>query len=501
MSSFIETFIKRNSKEESEEHSEEESIEVEIKNEESKKLITKEGFLLYRDTSCRCELSENRLNVHAPNKQILVDMKSIFAIHIELTVILIFCFDIKKHQKYLLRLDAQDKKVANEWLFSLQRNVFGLTKEISKRRILFFLNPVAGVKKAEENFFKISKPILDVAHISYETYVSKSKGDITNYVKKVDMSEFDEFCAVGGDGTLFEIIQGLMTRKNWESSVKKPLSIIPSGTGNGIAHSFGATSVELGSFIVARGYYRPVDCNSVFTNGKRVYCLGAVTWGLIAELQKETETMRSMGPRRFDIGAVKRILQKETFEGVLQYVNEKYPMSDDVKKNIYETPIQIEEVSQGSYFNSGPPIPALEKYFFDEVLNVTGKTSYLPEVEDIPKDVTTETDSMVLFCASNVTHISSTYKVAPKAHFSDGCIDIVTIDKNIGMMKMFYSFINDFATGEYVENVKEHVKYRKVKTFCLKAKSGTIVCDGEILGTCPMVLCENHKGMLKVLCL
>ena len=131
--------------------------------------------------------------------------------------------------------------------------------------------------------------------------------------------------------------------------------------------------------------------------------------------------MRSMGPMRFDLGAIKRMLQKETFEGKLQTVLDEYPANNDVKKNIFETSIHVEELNQGTYFNSGmcvflffsflifskgPPIPSLEKYFFDEVLNVTGKTSYLPEVDEIVKDVITENDSLVLFCASNVSHIS-----------------------------------------------------------------------------------------------
>ena len=203
--SFIDSFIKKNQKE-SDDHSEDEIIETsEIKEKQEEttiKHITKEGYLLYREKRTLCQLTEKQLKVKSQNRVVDIDLKSIFAIHIELTVLLIFCFDLKKQQKYVLRLDGEEKKVSNEWLFSIQRNVFGLTKEISKRRILFFLNPEAGVKKAEENFYKIAKPIFDVAHISYETYVSKNKGDITAYVKKLDLSEFDEFCAVGGDGTV-----------------------------------------------------------------------------------------------------------------------------------------------------------------------------------------------------------------------------------------------------------------------------------------------------------
>jgi hypothetical protein len=186
-----------------------------------------------------------------------------------------------------------------------------------------------------------------------------------------------------------------------------------------LAYSVGATTVEIASVIIARGFYRSIDANSVFMKGKRFYSLAAITWGLIAELQKETEgeVMRSMGKRRFELGAIKRILQSETFKGTIQCVPDLYPSNDDTRQNIYETAINVEEMNQDTFFNSGPPIPNLEKYFFDEVLNVTCKTkfdsfflftnsSYVPENEEISKEVLTETDQYTLFSASNITHIS-----------------------------------------------------------------------------------------------
>jgi hypothetical protein len=146
-----------------------------------------------------------------------------------------------------------------------------------------------------------------------------------------------------------------------------------------LAYSIGATTVEIASVIIARGFYRSIDANSVFMKGKRFYSLAAVTWGLIAELQKETEgeLMRSMGKRRFELGAVKRILQSETFKGTIQCVPDLYPSNDDSRQNIFETAISVEEMNQDTFFNSGPSIPNLEKYFFDEVLNVTCKTKFV----------------------------------------------------------------------------------------------------------------------------
>jgi diacylglycerol kinase family enzyme len=56
--------------------------------------------------------------------------------------------------------------------------------------------------------------------------------------------DFDKFCAiaaVGGDGTLHEVINGIMFR---EDKRRLPVALIPNGTGNDTIFNFGITTVE-----------------------------------------------------------------------------------------------------------------------------------------------------------------------------------------------------------------------------------------------------------------
>jgi hypothetical protein len=208
--SFFDTFSKRATKD-SKDLSDDTLTDDEITEtsyitlKEKKKIesISKEGFLKYKGNTSSVQLTEHRLIIKSTIKgkpkssqklEINIELTSIFSIRVEGAMVILFFYEKKKGTKFVLKLDAEEKKQANEWLFSLQRNVFGLTKELSKRRILFFINPYAGIKKAQEDFDTFAKPILDVAHITYETYVSKSKGDITEKMKKMNISDFDEFC-------------------------------------------------------------------------------------------------------------------------------------------------------------------------------------------------------------------------------------------------------------------------------------------------------------------
>lgn len=46
---------------------------------------------------------------------------------------------------------------------------------------------------------------------------------------------------IGGDGVLYEVINGIMERPDWKNIIKMiPFGIIPGGSGNGLAKSLAA---------------------------------------------------------------------------------------------------------------------------------------------------------------------------------------------------------------------------------------------------------------------
>lgn len=56
--------------------------------------------------------------------------------------------------------------------------------------------------------------------------------------------------AVGGDGTLHEVVNGLMRRSDKK---KIPMGFIPAGTGNDFCRNFSNESVERGLDFLAKG--------------------------------------------------------------------------------------------------------------------------------------------------------------------------------------------------------------------------------------------------------
>ena len=70
----------------------------------------------------------------------------------------------------------------------------------------------------------------------------------------MDCNNFDYYCTVSGDGIFhasyprrpqglglfYEMLNGIMSRKDWEEFSKKTLCVIPAGSGNALASAAGA---------------------------------------------------------------------------------------------------------------------------------------------------------------------------------------------------------------------------------------------------------------------
>jgi diacylglycerol kinase family enzyme len=67
--------------------------------------------------------------------------------------------------------------------------------------------------------------------------------------------------AVGGDGTLHEVVNGLMFR---EDKKKIPIAFIPNGSGNDTCASIGVSTVEQGIDYLKQGDTIKLDLNRVF---------------------------------------------------------------------------------------------------------------------------------------------------------------------------------------------------------------------------------------------
>lgn len=100
------------------------------------------------------------------------------------------------------------------------------------RRLLLLLNPMAGQKRANRYLPEIVRLYNDRGY-DCVCYVTAGPGDATVYLKQ-SAREFDRVVCIGGDGTLNEVIAGIV-----ESGASCPVGYIPAGTTNDYAGSLG----------------------------------------------------------------------------------------------------------------------------------------------------------------------------------------------------------------------------------------------------------------------
>ena len=93
-------------------------------------------------------------------------------------------------------------------------------------------NPVAGKNKSKKNL-ETAQSVFAEHGVSFETHLSQGVGDATQIARSLAENGETEIIALGGDGTLHEVLNGLA------DPTACHLGLIPSGTGNDFAEHIG----------------------------------------------------------------------------------------------------------------------------------------------------------------------------------------------------------------------------------------------------------------------
>ncbi|MGI5888805.1 MAG: diacylglycerol/lipid kinase family protein [Oscillospiraceae bacterium] len=123
-----------------------------------------------------------------------------------------------------------------------------------KKRMLFVINPKAGVAAVRENVLDIIG-IYCRAGYDVSTYVTEKRKDATQYVTECG-ADYDIIVVCGGDGTMHEVADGIL---NLDYDKRPPLGVMPGGSVNDFASTLGMPD-DL------------IECAKRICNGKVIYC-------------------------------------------------------------------------------------------------------------------------------------------------------------------------------------------------------------------------------------
>ncbi|KAG2453421.1 hypothetical protein HYH02_001644 [Chlamydomonas schloesseri] len=220
--------------------------------------------------------------------------------------------------------------VAAQALVELLRRRASWWGRASPPHVAAIVNPVSGKGGSRRLMEAQVLPLLrDVAGLRVTVHVTQARMHAAELVRGLSLScssssaeaggagsgpgaspPVDLIMFVGGDGTLYEGLQGLFQRPDWESAVQCPMAAVPCGSGNGLAASAGLWDPVTAVVSVCRGRTEPVDVASVLQPpGNRFYCLLSVVYGSMANLDIGTQHLRWMGELRFHLGGLWEIIR------------------------------------------------------------------------------------------------------------------------------------------------------------------------------------------------
>ncbi|KAF9120746.1 hypothetical protein BGW39_011125 [Mortierella sp. 14UC] len=193
------------------------------------------------------------------------------------------------------------------------------------RQILLLVNPNGGVGKAKRISDIVVKPMFQHSGLVVkEQYTGYGKHAV-EIANKLDLDKVDSLVVVSGDGVLHEVINGLLSRHDWDRARKTSIGIIPAGSGNAIGASIGSISPIVATLAVIRGETSKLDIFSLSQlNRPRIYSMLSFSWGMMADSDIESDKYRWLGPLRFEVAGLIRMVRLRRYPGKIYVLPPKY---------------------------------------------------------------------------------------------------------------------------------------------------------------------------------
>lgn len=242
--------------------------------------------------------------------------------------------------KCLMKGTPIPQSVLNSDENSITSSPGGTERILDERKVLVLLNPKSGPGRARDVFQQKVVPLLLEAELGYDLHISKHANFAREYVRTKDIYQYRAIITLGGDGIIFEVVNGLFERPDWMSAIKEvPIGIIPCGSGNGLAKSvaiddsYDQNPVLFSTLNILKGNSTPLDLVRVETRSKIMYSFLSIGWGLLSDIDIESEKLRAIGGQRFTIWSLARLIGLRTYKGRISYLphpNHKSPVQTTV---------------------------------------------------------------------------------------------------------------------------------------------------------------------------
>ena len=223
-------------------------------------------------------------------------------------------------------------------------------------KLLLIFNPHAAMNRSVKLLPDICKGLEQFAAVKVAS--TRHAGHAVELVAAANLGAFDGVIAIGGDGTLFEVLNGLYRKEPQE---RVPLGLVPVGTGNAFARDLGLMPGEWqkGIDIIARKKLGRVDVARVQTRSETFHFLNIIGMGFAVDAGMTAKKLKFIGNAAYTLATLWEIIRFKS-----------YPLHIEIDgKNIRQDNVFV-EISNSRYTGTNFLI-APDAQIDDGLLDVT----------------------------------------------------------------------------------------------------------------------------------
>ena len=188
--------------------------------------------------------------------------------------------------------------------------------ETIRLKLLIIFNPKAAYGRSVKKLATIKARFKSLG-IDTKFMPTGHPGHGVELVASAELSGFDGLVAAGGDGTIFEVLNGLYKHPK---SARIPLGVLPIGTGNAFARELELTSDDWLDAIdlLNRGRTRQVDVGFVKSADQSFYFMNIVLMGFSVDASLVAKKLKFLGNSAYTLATLWQVLKLKSYPLVME---------------------------------------------------------------------------------------------------------------------------------------------------------------------------------------
>ncbi len=182
-------------------------------------------------------------------------------------------------------------------------------------------NKFASIEKAEKRIVPI-KESFRKHNIEAKFFFAENAQLAFQFISDTDLTQFDNIISVGGDGTLFQVVNASMAKAPEE---RRPIGVIPLGTGNAFCRDLGLkpNDYELAVKAIKQGVTKQVDVGVFRTGEHNLYFSNILGLGFVTDVAKTANKLKLLGKISYTLGVLYHVIFLKPFDVTIEYDGKK----------------------------------------------------------------------------------------------------------------------------------------------------------------------------------